>query len=225
MYGQIRNAMAQFQAHRKGLFLTNTHHAYKGLRTKDGPFFWNAATFFHQWHRGRAYSIRIHGIFVEPVRDPGDPSSIGFKYVRIARGLWDSAFRATGDKPVAFSLQGNAFGKEPYTGNDEPDALPNQTMYDVFDAVIFLAPLERQRQSAVAISIYTPEFLRELKRRFGLMFTGAELGQVYKKSGTKNLDEFFALIEKDLTAPRPARPLDHVQDLGPIDEWKSGLKK
>ena len=51
---------------------------------------------------------------------------------------------------------------EPYTGNDELDALPNQTMYDAFDAVIFLAPIEKQRQSAAAISIYTPEFLREL---------------------------------------------------------------
>ena len=48
---------------------------------------------------------------------------------------------------------------------------------------------------------------------------------MYKKYGLRNLDEFFALMEKDLAVPRPARPLDHIQGLGPIDEWKSGLKK
>ena len=148
MYVAILNELAEFKAKRKGIFLTNTRHAYKGIRQKDGQFFWNAATFFHQWHPGKAYSIRMHNVTPQVVRAlatsppgtfEGRPSH-EIRFVRMARGLWDSAFRASGNRPVAFALQGNVFGAERYTGADEFDALPDQKMQDAYDAVIFLAP-------------------------------------------------------------------------------------
>jgi hypothetical protein len=72
--------------------------------------------------------------------------------------------------------------------------------------------------------IYTPAFLKELKRRFSIMYTDEQLAAVFKRTGTKNLDELFGLLEKDLAA-RPASPLSQVQEVGPIDEWKTTLKK
>jgi hypothetical protein len=225
MYAAILNEMAQFKEHQKGIFLTNTRHAYKGIRRKDGQFFWNAATFFHQWHPGKTYSIRVHGVSVVPVKAGPMTSPKDFKFVRMAHGLWDSAFHAAGDKPVAFPLQGNVFGQELYIGNDQFDTAPNQKMQDAFDALIFLVPIEKLRASADANQIYTPAFLRELKRRFGLMYTEAQLEEVFERTGTKNLDEFFVRVEKSLTVPLPVRPLDQAKDVGPIDEWKAGLKK
>jgi hypothetical protein len=225
MYAIILNELAQFKAHQKGIFLTNTRHAYKGIRRKDGQFFWNAATFFHQWHPGKAYSIRVHNITIVPVKGGATSSPKDFKYVRVAHGLWDSAFRAAGDTPVAFPLQGNVFGQEPYIGNDQFDTAPNQKMQDAFDAVIFLAPIEKLRGAADAKQIYTPAFLCELKRRFGLMYTEEQLEEVFKRTKTKNLDEFFVLMEKSLALPLPVRPLDQAKDVGPINEWKAGFKK
>jgi hypothetical protein len=230
MYATILQELEEFQASRKGIFLTNTRHAYKGLRQKDGQFFWNAATFFHQWHPGKAYSICLDNVTVQAVRVLPTASHRTFegrvthqyKYVRMAHGLWDSAFRDAGDRPVAFPLQGNVFGEEPYTGAEQLDALPDQKMQDVYDAVIFLAPLEKMRQSAT-VDFYTPAFKQELKRRFGIMYTEAQLEELVKKTRTKNLDELLSLLEKDLFA-RPAQPLPEAAFVGPIDEWKTRLK-
>jgi hypothetical protein len=225
MYAAILLELAQFKDHQKGIFLTNTRHAYKGIRRKDGQFFWSAATFFHQWHPGKSYSIRLHNVTIAPVKAGVTTSSKDYKFVRMAHGLWDSAFRAAGNKPVAFPLQGNVFGLEPYIGNDQFDAAPNQKMQDAFDAVIFLAPIEKLHMSAGATQIYTPAFLRELKRRFALMYTKEQLEEVFKRTKAKNLDELFVLIQKSFTVPQPVRSLDQAKDVGPIDEWKTTLKK
>jgi hypothetical protein len=225
MYAVIRNEMADFQANRKGIFLTNTRHAYKGLRRKDGQFFWNAATFIHQWHPGKAYSVRVHHLVLQAVRPLATAGGSlvrprhEYKYVRVARGLWDSAFRAAGDKRVAFPLQGNVFGKTPYVGAEQLEALPGQKMQDAFDAVVFLAPLEELRSCAY-VDIFTPTYKQELKRRLSLLWTQDELQELFRKTKTKDLDELFALFEKAGWA-RPAGPIPEAQLLGPIDEWKT----
>jgi hypothetical protein len=245
MYATILNELAEFKVNRKGIFLTNTRHAHKGIRRKDGRFFWNAATFFHQWYPGKAYSIRVHSLILQevPISATDAPSTAGgkeepsvvrtatieYRTVRMARGLWDSAFRAAGDRPVAFQIEGNVFGEEPYIGNNQLDALPNQKMQDAFDAVIFLAPIEKLRQSAEAICIYTPAFMQELKRRYGLMYSEAQLEELFKKTRTKNLDGFFVFMRMTLMArtlmPSTVQPLLQAQGIGPIDEWKTRLRK
>src|SRR5262249_16721474 len=156
-------------------FLTNTRHAYKGIKRKDGQFFWNTATFFEQRHPGKAYSIRVHNVTlaIHRVKDvpAGVPKTaegrerLEYTFVRMARGLWDSAFRAHGDRAVAVPLAGNVFGEEPYIGNHQLDALPGQKMQDAYDAVVFLAAIEALRQTALVDAIYTPAFRQELKRR------------------------------------------------------------
>jgi hypothetical protein len=231
LYAAVVTELAAFKEKRKGIFLTNTRHAYKGLRRKDGQFFWNAATFVHQWHPGKAYSIRLHNAVVQIVRELPAVSARKFegrirpewRYVRMARGLWDSAFRAAGDRPVAFPLQGNVFGKEPFEGpdRDQLDVLPNQTMQDAFDAVIFLAPLEKLRRCAF-VDLYTPAFKQEMKRRFRLMLGDDQLAELLKKTGARDYDEMWSLlVEKAGSFARPVQPLPEAQAVGPIDEWKT----
>jgi len=227
MYTTILNELDQFRAKKKGVFLTNTRHAYKGIRRKDGQYYWNTATFFEQRHPGKVFSIRLHNVTlsIQAVKSAAAGSAksaqgmenIEYKFVRMAHGLWDSAFRAEGDRPVAFPIKGNAFGDEPYIGNHQLDALPGQKMQDAYDAVIFLAPLEKLRQTAFVDFIYTPEFKQELKRRYRIMFTEAQLAQRFKENNVRDLDE---LLGKTLAA-RPEAPLPQAQAAGPIDEWKT----
>jgi hypothetical protein len=232
LYAAIRNELAEFKEKRKGVFLTNTRHAYKGLRSKDGQFFWNAATFIHQWHPGKAYSIRVHNVTIQAVRSLPTGSARTFegqvtheyKHVRMARGLWDSAFRAADDRPVAFPLQGNVFGKEPFTGPDQLDALPGQKMQDAYDAVIFLAPLEKLRHCAL-VDLYTPAFKQEMKRRYRLMLADDQLAEVLKKTRTKSYDEMWSLFVEKSSFAQPVRPLPEAQLVGPIDEWKTPSKE
>jgi hypothetical protein len=227
MYASIRDEMEQFEKGRKGIFLTNTRHAYTGIKRSDGQYFWNTTTFFTQRHPGKVCSIRLHNVslFIQAVRTPSadDATSaqglenIEYTFVRIGRGIWDSAFRANGDTPVAFPLAGNVFGKEPYIGNHQLDALPGQTMQDAYDAVIFLSPLETLRQTGFVDVIYTPEFRQELKRRYRLSYTEAQLAAMLKDEGVAGLDEYIAKAH----VARPEQPLPQAQAAGPIDAWKT----
>jgi hypothetical protein len=60
MYQNILNKLDGFKSGRKGIFLTNTRHAYKWIRNSGGELYWNCGTFFAQWLPGKTYSIRIH---------------------------------------------------------------------------------------------------------------------------------------------------------------------
>lgn len=230
MYVSILNELDQFRGDKRGVFLTNTRHAYKGIRRRDGQFFWNTATFFQQRHPGKTYSVRLHNVVLSirarkaPATAPRTAEgleNVEYKFVRVAQGLWDSAFRARGDRPVAFPITGNVFGNEPYVGNHQLDALPNQKMQDAYDAVIFLAPLEKLRQTAFVDFLYTPAFKQELKRRYRVLYTEAELADLIKKGGARDLDE---LIDKKFVA-RAEEPLPQARSVGPIDEWKAGPRE
>jgi hypothetical protein len=227
MYASIRDELDQFRSNKKGIFLTNTRHAYKGIRRKDGQYFWNTATFFEQRHPGKAYSIRLHNVTLSILGVKEPPASapktaegrerIEYKFVRMARGLWDSALRAHGDRPVAFPIVGNVFGEEPYIGNHQLDALPGQKMKDAYDAVIFLAPIEKLRRTALVDFIYTPSFRQELKRRYRIMYTEAQLAELFLARQVRDLD---GLLDKT-TCARPEEPSPQTRSVGPIDEWKA----
>jgi hypothetical protein len=226
MYAVIADEMAQFRAGKKGIFVANTRHTYKGIRRKDGQFFWNATTFLNQRHPGKCYSIRLHNvqISIRAVKPPSKEGTVSlegrdridYSFVRMAHGLWDSAFRANGDVQVAFPLADNVFGREQYMGNHQLDAAPGQTMADAYDALVFLAPLEKLRQTALTDVIYTPAFRAELKRRYSILNSEAQLAELLKKEQAKDLDELFAKTFQ----PRPERLSPEAQALGPPDEWK-----
>ncbi len=201
MYKVILKQMENFQKGKKGIFLTNTRHAYKQIKKKDGSLFWNSGTFFHQWHSGKTYSIRFHNVNLsieKPSQKQKNASTDGldkyvYKWVRMENGLWDEAFKMNGDKPVALSLEKNIFGKAPYIGNHMLQAEPGQVLSDAYDAVIFLAPLEELHFSGKIDFIFTPDFKKELKRRIAIL-EGHNLQGFLKKNDVSDIDEFIEAI-------------------------------
>lgn len=217
MYMRITGKLDDFKSGRKGIFLTNTRHSYKGIKDTDGNFFWDCGTFFHQWHPGKTYSIRFHNatLYIEKeVDSPDKPKTtegmerIQYKWVRMTGGKWDESFRLNGNKPVALTLDNTPFGRDPYVGNHMLDALPGQTMYDANDAVIFLAPLNELHRSAITNEIYTDDFKKELERRIMLLYTPEELKKQLEGDSVNTIQEY---INKEFVS-EPEILLPQAQD-------------
>ena len=218
MYAMIRSTLGPDG---KGIFLTNTRHAYQAIRHADGSLYWNATTYFHEREPGRAYSIRFHApqLVIERVREDTTGTRttqglerIDYRWDRMEAGAWDSAFRDYGE-PVAVPLVGTAFGEAAYVGNHMLDVAPGQTMADAYDALIFLAPLEELHQTARLGSIYTPEFRVELARRMTLLHTEEDLAAMIAESGASDLAGYIARTYVD----RPEEPLPQSRDLPPLE--------
>jgi len=214
MYRWILEELDGFRSGRKGVFLTNTRHAYTGVRRAEGGFFWNTGTFFRQWHPGRSVSIRIHGpcLRIQRLAPEGSPATaqglerFEYRWARVDGGRWDRAFAARGDRPVAIDLAGTPFGRAPYLGNHGLGCAPDSTMADAYDAVLFLAPLERQRQAAAMPGLYGDDFRPELERRYALLHTPEEIREACARAGVATLAELVAheLVEwAEEPAPRP----------------------
>ena len=75
------------------------------------------------------------------------------------------------------------------------DVAENQTMYDAYDGLIFLAPLERLHFSAKVDFIYTEPFIQELKRRIRLL-QGDELPEFLASNNADSLDDFVKEVIK-----------------------------
>ena len=50
MYRIILDQMSGFKKNKKGVFLTNTRHAYKDIKNTEGLPYWNCGTFFYTWN-------------------------------------------------------------------------------------------------------------------------------------------------------------------------------
>ena len=218
MYAMIRSTLG---ADGKGIFLTNTRHAYQAIRHADGSLYWNATTYFHEREPGRAYSIRFHApqLVIERVRDDTTGTRttqglerIDYRWDRMEGGAWDRAFRDYGEA-VAVPLEGTAFGEAPYVGNHMLDVVPGQTMADAYDAVIFLAPLEELHQTARVGSIYTPEFRVELARRLRLLHSEEDLAAMIAESGASDLAGYIERTYVD----RPQEALPQSRDLPALE--------
>ena len=208
MYQAILSASDGFRKG-KGLFLTNTRHAYTHLRDRAGRLLWNTATFFHEWQPGRSLSLRVHNLTLR-VEAPRTPAGRGaadgmdqmqYRWARVDGGRWDQAFARAGNRPLAVPLAGNAFGQAPYEGNSMLSARADQTMADAYDALVFLAPLESLHDSATTAFLFTPEFRQELRRRIELL-EGDHLGAFLADEKAASVDAFI----DSLATPQPAKP-------------------
>ena len=203
MYKIISKTLDNFDSREKGVFLTNTRHAYKSIKKSNGELYWNTGTFFSQWHPKKTYSIRFHNVSlsIQSTKDSVTNSSIegldkiAYSWIRMDNGLWDKAFKLNDNKPVAISLENNIFGKSSYIGNHMLNVADNQTMYDAYDGLIFLAPLEQLHFSAKVDFIYTEPFIQELKRRI-LLLQGNQLPEFLIKNDTESLDDFIKELSK-----------------------------
>ncbi len=216
MYRLILEELDAFRSGRKGIFLTNTRHAYTGVRDGRGNLHWNTGTFFRQWHPGRTCSIRIHNVMLALEREEADGAArprtaeglerVRFHWARVDGGRWDQAFAAQGDRPVAVPLADTGFGRASYLGNHMLDAAPGQTMAAAYDAVIFLGPLERLRQSATMPGLFGADFRPELARRYRLQRTDEELAAELAQARVATVEE---LVGKTFVE-EPERPVPAV---------------
>lgn len=217
MYARIKMHLKEFDGSARGIFLTNTRHVYTGLKKPDGGYFWNAGTYFRQWHPGHSVSIRFNAPFLE-VKNAGSErgptigsmaSGTVYGWTRADDGAWDAAFAANGNAPVAISFDGSSFGSAAYVGNQMLSAAPGQTMADVYDGIIHLKRLEEWQSSAQNGDMYTPAFKRELARRLPIIYSPDELQKRMKDEGVTTTK---ALIDK-IAAAEPATPLPQAQGL------------
>lgn len=203
MYKIISQTLDNFKNGDKGIFLTNTRHAYKNIRDSNNELYWNTGTFLNQWHQDKTYSIRLHNVNLSiqsRLDNTINNSTEGldkysYSWIRMENGIWDKAFEENGNVPVAFSLEENIFGEAKYVGNHMTNVAENQTLYDAYDGLIFLAPLEELHFSAKLDFIYTNSFKQELKRRI-MLLQGEQLASFLKKNKVNSLDEFIVQLVK-----------------------------
>lgn len=204
MYLEILEKMKNFSENKKGIFLTNTRHAYKNIKDAEGNIYWNTTTFFTHWNPGKVYSIRLHNVNLQieakKVEAEGAKKSTEgldaaiYKWVKIDNGSWDNAFAANGNKSVAISFNNTTFGKTKYTGNHMLNVAKNTTMLDAYDALIFLKPIEELHFSAKFDFIYTPEFGVELERRLKLL-KGEDYNKFLQDAGAATFQEYYKSIK------------------------------
>lgn len=201
MYQTIKSTMSEFKKGEKGLFLTNTRHAYKNIKDSTCQLYWNTNTFFNQRDPGKTFSIRIHNASISITQRKKDVSKItteglnefDYKWVLPENGLWDSAFARLSTFPLAVSFRNTSFGKSKYIGNLMINVKRGTTQFDAYDALIVLKPYNKLNFSSTLNFIYTPDFKMELKRRIKLM-QEENLNDFLKENEVNTLDEFIEIL-------------------------------
>ena len=227
MYKIMLSYLDNFKSGEKGVFLTNTRHAYKGIKNRENKCYLDCGTFFYLQNPGKTYSVRFHNINLyfagKKEVDPNTPKTtegledVIVRWVRMEKGLWDSAFEAFGNIPIAFDLKDTPFGNAGYIGNHMLNVAAGQTMYDAYDALIFLAPVEKLHQTAMVDFIYTEAYKRELERRSNFLYTEEQIKKILTDNGLKSVREFIDTYF--VSRPEILQPL--AKEIGPIDEWKN----
>jgi hypothetical protein len=229
MYSLILDALDDFGSGKKGVFLTNTRHAYASLRRRNGTVFQTTSAFFRMWYPGRTYAIRFNAPVLNIVarRDTAGRArtaqgleQFSYTWSRMADGLWDEAFAASGQKPVALSLAETPFGDAPYRGNLMLATAPGQTMHDAYDAVLFLGDAGKLHRTAINGAIYTAQFRKELRRRYGIVYSPKQLKDLLKDEQVASLD---ALIAKS-AASAPSKPLLQANALETPESWRNMMR-
>ncbi|GJL93884.1 MAG: hypothetical protein DHS20C05_02890 [Hyphococcus sp.] len=226
MYQIILADLTNFEGGKKGIFLTNTRHAYTNIRKPDGSPFWNTGTFLRQWHPGKSYSVRFNAPILnieKERRDDGSPRTAEgldryqYSWARVENGLWDAAFAEFGNDPVAIDLHKTGFGEASYMGNHMHKAASGQKMRDAYDGVIFMTPLEQQEASAHIDFIYTPAFKIELARRYRITRSPEQIDAMLKEENVETLEAYIDAAHQ----AEPAHPSGPAQAVGDINAWRT----
>jgi len=119
-------------------------------------------------------------------------------------GLFDRAFTANGDIPVAFDLKDSPFGSEPFDALDPVKFDPLSGCYeDNFDGYIFFGPLDNEGPEYYTEEIYTDDFVEEIKRRVKLFGS--------------DRDRYFGIPAADLTREKI---IDRLNESAKKSRWK-----
>jgi hypothetical protein len=132
---------------------------------------------------------------------------------RLALGLFETAFAALTNRPMAFPLEHSPFGEQVFDAS--PEYLTTDSFRNGYHAYLYLGPLEEELFSPMIPGFYTDEFVPELERRSHVMF-GKGLSETF---GIKPPDaaHFVRWMSRSWGQPRHA-----WKTLGPLNAWQLG---
>jgi hypothetical protein len=204
------NVVADLKGHaqdpRHALFVVGYGHAMRNLTSPGGEPMKSAG-----WHlretlgEADVFAVFPHG---PVVTNNGEVSG------RLALGLFETAFAALGNKPVAFPLDHGLFGEQVFDA--APERLTADPYRKGYQAYLYLGPLDDEVFSPLIPGFYSDEFVRELDRRARLMDGKGlvEAGIVSRLDGPS----FAAWMGTSWGQPRGWT----TARLGPLDAWQYG---
>lgn len=135
---------------------------------------------------------------------------------RLCRGLFESAFAALENKPMAFPLDTGPFGEQFFDADPE-DAVTSKYR-DGYDAYLYLGPLESESFSPLIQGFYTDEFVKEIDRRYRIV-SGRAWSDIYNRD--PSAESFTTWLSSSWGRPRQDW---RAAALGPLDVWKRTSK-
>jgi hypothetical protein len=126
---------------------------------------------------------------------------------RLTLGLFETAFAAFTNRPMAVPLDHGPFGELPFDAS--MDFVTSDPYRAGFDAFLYLGPLEDEIMSPLVPGFYTDEYAQEVDRRSRLM------------SG-KGLDKADGASLVQLRSQWWGQPRRDWQALGPLNAWHYG---
>ncbi len=192
---------------RHALFLVGYGHAMVNLTWAGGDPMRSAG-----WHLRKTLGAEnVFAIF------PHSPviTNHGDVHGRIALGLFETAFAALGNKPVAFPLDRGPFGRQLFDADFE--RLTLDPFAKGYHAYLYLGPVEGELLSPLIPGFYSDKFMGEMDRRWRIMYGKGlvEDGVVERLDGAS----YAAYRSQFWGQPRRGWSADY---LGPLDAWKYG---
>ncbi|MBI5388285.1 MAG: hypothetical protein HZA90_26775 [Verrucomicrobia bacterium] len=207
-----RNIISDRRAHRRdsrhALFIVGATHACSGLQQPTGEWFKRAG-----WHLRQELGPDQVRVILQhrPVS-----ANNGRVEGRVALGLFDSAFAALTNRPLAFPLDHGPFGEQLYDASLDH---PTFSLYrDAASAYLYLGRLEDEIFSPLIPAFYTAEHIKEIDRRYRLMNDDRPWHEIFRRKETTP-EEFIAWMSKDWGQPRREWS---AASLGPLHAWHYG---
>ena len=192
---------------RHALFIVGYAHAMARLARPGGEPMQSAG-----WHlREKLGETNVFAVF------PHSPvmSNMGGVNGRIALGLFETAFAALTNRPMAFPLEHGPFGEQIFDA--QMDNLTTDPFRNGYHAYLYLGPLEDEIFSPLIPGFYTDDFVKELDRRHQLMFGKG----LVRGEGIQRLDAESFVQWMNQSWGQPRRQWS-ARSLGPLRAWEAG---
>ncbi len=156
---------------RKALVIMNFRHAFNDRFGFEGKKSDNTGRFLFEAFPGKVCNVLINTL---ASKQDADDHKISQQVIR--DGIWDAAFFLHGNREIGFSFAGSPFGKDWF---DLFPFFPHKFDYqDVFDGMIFVSPIEKIRVSNGIPGIHSPEYVKEMQRRFKIQGEDCPLSEI-----------------------------------------------
>jgi beta-lactamase regulating signal transducer with metallopeptidase domain len=138
---------------------------------------------------------------------------------RLCLGLFDTAFAALDNKPMAFPLTEGPFGEQWFDAMSDDPVSESSTYGDGYSAFLYLGPLEDEIFSPLIPGFYDEEFMKEIDRRFRLSY-GKPWHKAYRRDAT-NVEDFVDWMSGGGGSWGQPRK-KWIAGMGPLDAWHRG---